>query len=118
MQLLDDITGAMVGLLPAVRNESMLGRAEVRQLFVVPRVGTIAGSMVVEGKASRDAHCRLVRDGTQVFEGKMGSLRRFKEDVREVPNGNECGIGITNFNDLKIGDEIEIFEVEEVPATL
>ncbi|MDG2335657.1 MAG: translation initiation factor IF-2 [Myxococcota bacterium] len=118
MQLLDDITSAMVGLLPAVRNESLLGRAEVRQLFVVPRVGTIAGSMVVEGKASRDAHCRLVRDGIQVFEGKMGSLRRFKEDVREVSNGSECGIGITNFNDLKIGDEIEIFEVEEVPATL
>jgi len=118
MQLLDDITAAMVGLLPAVRNESLLGRAEVRQLFVVPKVGTIAGSMVVEGKASRDAHCRLVRDGIQVFEGKMGSLRRFKEDVREVPNGTECGIGITNFNDVKIGDEIEIFEVEEVPATL
>ncbi|HIL81333.1 MAG TPA: translation initiation factor IF-2 [Myxococcales bacterium] len=118
MQLLDEVRGAMAGLLPPVRNESMLGRAEVRQLFVVPRVGTIAGSMIVEGKASREAHCRLVRDGVQVYEGRMGSLRRFKEDVREVANGTECGISIANFNDLKVGDQIEIFEVEEVPATL
>jgi translation initiation factor IF-2 len=118
MELLDEVRAAMAGLLPPVRNESMLGRAEVRQLFVVPRVGTIAGSMIVEGKASREAHCRLVRDGVQVYEGKMGSLRRFKEDVREVANGTECGISIANFNDLKVGDQIEIFEVEEVPATL
>jgi translation initiation factor IF-2 len=118
MELLDEVRGAMAGLLPPVRNESLLGRAEVRQLFVVPRVGTIAGSMIVEGKASREAHCRLVRDGVQVYEGRMGSLRRFKEDVREVPNGTECGISIANFNDLKVGDQIEIFEVEEVPATL
>ena len=118
MQLLDEIRAAMAGLLPPVRKENMLGRADVRQLFVVPRVGTIAGSMIVEGKAARDAHCRLVRDGVQVYEGRMGSLRRFKEDVREVSNGTECGIGIVNFNDLKVGDEIEIFEVEEVPATL
>ena len=77
-----------------------------------------AGSIIVEGKANRDGHCRLVRDGVQVYEGRLGSLRRFKDDVREVPNGTECGIGIANFNDVKVGDEIEIFEVEEVPATL
>ena len=118
MDLLDEVRAAMAGLLPPVRKESMLGRAEVRQLFVVPKVGTIAGSIIVEGKASRDAHCRLVRDSVQVYEGRMGSLRRFKENVREVSNGTECGISIANFNDLKVGDEIEIFEVEEVPATL
>ena len=118
MELLDEVRAAMAGLLPPVRNESLLGRVEVRQLFVVPRVGTVAGSMVVEGKATREAHCRLVRDGVQVYEGKVGSLRRFKEDVREVSNGTECGISIANFNDVKVGDEIEIFEVQEVPATL
>jgi translation initiation factor IF-2 len=118
MELLDEVRAAMAGLLPPVRKESMLGRAEVRQLFVVPKVGTIAGSIIVEGKASRDAHCRLVRDSVQVYEGRMGSLRRFKENVREVSNGTECGISIANFNDLKVGDEIEMFEVEEVPATL
>jgi translation initiation factor IF-2 len=118
MQLLDEVRAAMAGLLPPVRKESLMGRAEVRQLFIVPRVGTIAGSIIVEGKANRDAHCRLVRDGVQIYEGRMGSLRRFKEDVREVANGTECGISIANFNDVKVGDEIEIFEVEEVPATL
>jgi translation initiation factor IF-2 len=118
MELLDEVRAAMAGLLPPVRSENLLGRVEVRQLFVVPRVGTVAGSMVVEGKAAREAHCRLVRDGVQVYEGKVGSLRRFKEDVREVSNGTECGISIANFNDLKVGDEIEIFEVQEVPATL
>jgi translation initiation factor IF-2 len=118
MELLDEVRAAMAGLLPPVRSENLLGRVEVRQLFVVPRVGTVAGSMVVEGKASREAHCRLVRDGVQIYEGKVGSLRRFKEDVREVSNGTECGISIANFNDLKVGDEIEIFEVQEVPATL
>ncbi len=118
MDLLDEVRASMAGLLPPVRRETLLGRAEVRQLFMVPRVGTIAGSIIVEGKANRDGHCRLVRDGVQVYEGRLGSLRRFKDDVREVPNGTECGIGIANFNDVKVGDEIEIFEVEEVPATL
>ncbi|MFP6640083.1 MAG: translation initiation factor IF-2, partial [Myxococcota bacterium] len=79
---------------------------------------TIAGSMVVEGKVQRDASCWLVRDGVQIYEGEVASLRRFKDDVREVPNGNECGIGISKFNDVKPGDEIEVFEVEEVPATI
>ena len=118
MDLIDEVKGAMSGLLPPLRRETMLGRAEVKQIFTIPRMGTIAGSMVVEGKVQRNAHCRLVRDGVQVYEGEVESLRRFKDDVREVSNGSECGIGISNFNDVKPGDEIEVFEVEEVPATI
>ena len=118
MDLLDQVKAAMEGLLPPLRRETMLGRAEVKQIFTIPRLGTIAGSMVVEGKIQRDAACRLVRDGVQVYEGEVASLRRFKDDVREVPNGTECGIGISNFNDVKPGDEIEVFEIEEVPATI
>ena len=118
MDLIDEVKAAMAGLLPPVRREKMQGRAEVKQPFTIPKIGTIAGSVVVEGKVTRDAHCRLVRDGVQVYEGKISSLRRFKDDVREVANGMECGIGIENYNDVKIGDEVEFFEVEEVPATL
>ena len=118
MELIDEVRAAMAGLLPPLRRETMLGRAQVKQIFTIPRMGTIAGSMVVEGKVQRNAHCRLVRDGVQVYEGQVESLRRFKDDVREVSNGSECGIGITNFNDVKPGDEIEVFEVEEVPATI
>ena len=118
MDLIDEVKAAMAGLLPPVRREKMLGRAEVKQPFTIPKIGTIAGSLVVEGKVTRDAHCRLVRDGVQVYEGKISSLRRFKDDVREVANGMECGIGIENYNDVKMGDEVEFFEVEEVPATL
>jgi translation initiation factor IF-2 len=118
MDLLDQVRAAMAGLLPPVRKESMLGRAEVRQIFTIPKIGTIAGSLIVEGKAVRGAHCRLVRDGVQVYEGRMGSLRRFKDDVKEVPGGTECGIGIENYSDIKVGDEIEVFDVEELPATL
>jgi translation initiation factor IF-2 len=118
MDLLDQVKAAMAGLLPPVRKESMLGRAEVRQIFTIPKIGTIAGSLIVEGKAVHGAHCRLVRDGVQVYEGRMGSLRRFKDDVKEVPSGTECGIGIENYSDIKVGDEIEVFDVEELPATL
>ncbi|MBW2382162.1 MAG: translation initiation factor IF-2 [Deltaproteobacteria bacterium] len=118
MDLLDQVKAAMAGLLPPVRKESMLGRAEVRQIFTIPKIGTIAGSLIVEGKAVRGAHCRLVRDGVQVYEGRMSSLRRFKDDVKEVPSGTECGIGIENYSDIKVGDEIEVFDVEELPATL
>jgi len=118
MALLDEVRDAMAGLLPPTIKENMLGRAEVLQTFTIPKIGTIAGSQVIEGKMVRNAHARLVRDGVQVYDGMLGSLRRFKDDVREVINGTECGIGIENFNDVKIGDVIECYEVEEVPATL
>jgi len=114
----DDVQKAMVGLLPPTISENFLGRAEVRQTFSVPRVGTIAGCYVAEGTMRRNASVRLLRDGVQVYEGRIGSLKRFKDDVREVQTGFECGIGIEGYNDVKVGDVIEAFVVEEKPATL
>ncbi len=114
----EDVQNAMLGLLPPTVSEEFLGRAEVRKTFSVPRVGTIAGSYVTEGNVRRNASCRLVRDGVQVYEGKLSSLKRFKDDVREVASGFECGIGIENYNDVKVGDVIEFFELKEKPPTL
>ncbi|MEE8580510.1 MAG: translation initiation factor IF-2, partial [Myxococcota bacterium] len=94
MNLLDEVRAAMAGLLPPTVKEKPLGRVEVRELFMVPKLGAIAGSYVSEGVVRRNAQCRLVRDGVQVYDGRIGSLRRFKDDVREVQNGFECGVGI------------------------
>ena len=96
----------------------MLGRAEIRETFTIPKIGTIAGSYILEGKVVRHSHCRVVRDGVQIYAGTVGSLRRFKDDVKEVINGMECGIGVATYNDIKIGDIIEAYELEEKPATL
>ncbi|HZS39012.1 MAG TPA: translation initiation factor IF-2, partial [Polyangia bacterium] len=117
-EALDDVKKAMVGLLAPVKREKAMGKAEVRQTFTIPKVGTICGSFVTEGTVKRNALVRLVRDSVQVYQGKMTSLRRFKEDVREVVQGYECGIGLENFNDVKIGDIIEAYEIEEIAATL
>jgi len=117
-EIIDDVKNAMAGLLPPTVTEKMGGRAEVRELFTVPRVGKIAGSMVAEGAIRRGATCRLIRDGVQIYEGKIGSLKRFKDDAREVNSGFECGIGIEGYNDIKVGDVIETFTLEEKPATL
>lgn len=116
--VVDEVKQAMVGLLPPTVTEKFLGRAEVRDTFTVPKVGTIAGSYVHEGLIRRNASCRLLRDGVQLFEGKVGSLKRFKDDAREVQTGFECGIGIDGYNDIKVGDTIELFELEEKAATL
>ncbi len=118
MALLDDVRGAMAGLLPPTVKEIAQGRAEVRETFVIPKIGTVAGSMITDGLVKRNANCRLVRDGVQIYEGKVGSLRRFKDDVAEVTNGYECGIGISTYNDIKVGDVIEVYELQEEPATL
>ncbi len=118
MEMLDEVKAAMAGLLPPVVSENMLGRAEIRETFTIPKVGTIAGSYILEGKIVRHAHCRVVRDGTIVYTGTVGSLRRFKDDVKEVINGMECGIGVATYNDVKVGDVIEAFELNERPATL
>jgi len=118
MHMLDDVKAAMAGLLPPVVSEHFLGRAEIRETFTIPKVGTIAGCAVLEGKVVRHAHCRVVRDGIQVYEGTVGSLRRFKDDVRQVTHGMECGIGVAHFNDVKIGDVIEAYELESRPAEL
>ena len=118
MAMLDDVKAAMAGLLPPIVSEKLLGRAEIRETFTIPKIGTIAGSYVLEGKVLRNAHCRLVRDGIQIYQGTVGSLRRFKDDVKEVTNGMECGIGVATYNDIKVGDVIETFEREERAATL
>jgi len=112
----DEIKKAMTGLLEPIVRETYLGRAEVRDTFRVPKVGMIAGCYVSDGTIKRDAEVRLLRDNVVVFKGKIGSLRRFKEDVNEVRNGMECGISITNYGDIKVGDVIEVFVTERVAA--
>ncbi len=114
----NDIKSAMEGLLAPTLKEEDLGRAEVREVFNVTKVGTIAGSYVVSGKIVRNAHARLLRDDVVIWTGKLASLRRFKDDVREVANNYECGIGLENYNDIKPGDVIEVYEIKEVKATL
>jgi translation initiation factor IF-2 len=112
----DEIKKAMTGLLDAIIKETYLGRAEVRDTFRVPKVGVIAGCMVIDGVVKRDSEVRLLRDNVVVFKGKVGSVRRFKEDVSEVRTGMECGISIANYGDIKVGDVIEVFVTERVAA--
>jgi translation initiation factor IF-2 len=116
--LLDDVKAAMSGLLEPEFKEVVLGRAEVRQTFRVPNLGTVAGCYVQEGKITRNAEARVLRDNVIVHEGKISSLRRFKDDVREVAHGYECGIGLEKFNDIKDGDVIEAFYMEKIQRTL
>jgi translation initiation factor IF-2 len=108
----------MVGLLEPDIKEEVMGQVEVRDTFTIPKVGTIAGSYVIDGKVVRNSRARLIRDSVQIWEGKLGSLRRFKDDVKEVSNGFECGISLEGYNDVKIGDVIEIYTEKEVAATL
>jgi translation initiation factor IF-2 len=112
--VVDEIKRAMTGMLEPIIKETRLGSAEVRNTFRVPKVGTIAGSYVTDGKITRNAELRLLRDNVVIYEGKIASLKRFKDDVSEVTRGYECGIGIQNFNDLKVGDIIEAFVTERV----
>jgi len=114
----EDIRNAMEGLLAPTFREKALGRVEVRNTFHVSKVGTIAGCFVLEGKIVRNAKARLVRDNVVVWEGTMNSLKRFKDDAREVQAGYECGVGLERYNDVKVGDIIEVFEMEEVKSTL
>ena len=116
-KLVDDIKAAMSGMLSPEIKEVYLGQADVQQTFSVPKVGMVAGCMVSDGKMKRNAGARLLRDGVVVYTGRIASLKRFKEDAREVTKGYECGIGLENFNDIKVGDVIEAFEhVEEARA--
>jgi translation initiation factor IF-2 len=117
-QALEEIRQALSGMLAPEEQEVELGRAEVRALFRVPKLGVVAGCMVTHGTITRGALARLVRDGTIVYTGRVGSLRRFKDDVREVAEGFECGIGLENFQDVHEGDVIEAYEVREVARTL
>jgi len=113
----EEIRAAMIGMLEKIEKEKILGKADVREVFRVPRVGAVAGCMVVNGLIKRTARARLIRDGVVSWEGNIASLRRFKEDVSEVREGYECGIGLENFNDIKVGDQIEAYIVEKVAAT-
>jgi translation initiation factor IF-2 len=115
---IDDVRSALSGLLKPEERETDLGRAEVRALFRVPKVGVVAGCYVLQGTMTRNSRARVVRDGVIVYDGRIGSLRRFKDDVREVAEGYECGIGIENFNDVKEGDVIEAYEIREVAREL
>ncbi|MGI5920617.1 MAG: translation initiation factor IF-2 [Syntrophomonadaceae bacterium] len=117
-EAIDDVKKAMVGLLEPEYKEQYMGRAEVRAIFKVPNVGTIGGSYVIDGKIQRNANVRVLRDGVIVYEGKLSSLKRFKDDVKEVVENYECGIGIEDFNDIKQGDIIEAFVMEEIPRHL
>jgi translation initiation factor IF-2 len=113
-----DVRAAMEGLLEPEYKDVLQGKAEVRELFRVPKVGTIAGSFITEGKITRKSNVRLVRDGIQIFDGKIMSLKRFKDDAKEVLSGFECGIGIEGFNDLKLGDIIEAYTQEKIERKL
>ena len=117
-ELQDEMRLAMMGLLEPTFKENYLGRAEVLNLFRIPKVGTIAGCRVQDGVIRRDSEIKVLRDGEQVFKGKIGSLKRFKDDAREVTNGMECGIGIANFSDLAVGDTLEAFSTEKIAADL
>ena len=113
-QLIDDIRAAIFGMLKPIYKENVIGRAEVRQTFHVPKMGMIAGCSVLDGRVERNARTRVLRDSVIVYDGKISSLRRFKDDVKEVKAGFECGIGIENFNDLKEGDILEAYEIQEI----
>lgn len=117
-EAIEDVKKAMVGLLEPEYREKYLGRAEVRATFKVPNIGTIAGSYIIDGKLQRNAEIRVLRDSVIIYEGKLASLKRFKDDVKEVAEGYECGIGVKDFNDVKEGDVIEAFTMEEIAREL
>jgi len=116
--VVDDIKKAIVGLMESTYEEHVIGRAEVRETFNVAKVGTVAGSYVTEGKIERSEPIRLVRDGVVIYNGNIEALRRFKDDAKEVQRGYECGIKIERYNDIKVGDVIECYRVEEIKPVL
>ena len=113
-EVIDDVEAAMKGMLDPVFKEVVLGQLEIRNTFKVPGVGIIGGAYVLDGKVQRNAQIRLVRDGIVIHEGKISSLKRFKDDAKEVLQGYECGVGIENYNDIKEGDIVEAFTMEEI----
>jgi len=115
---INDIKQAMEGMLAPTFKEHILGRVEVRQIFTIPKIGTVAGCAVLSGKIERNTKARLIRDSVVVHDGKVGSLRRFKDDVKEVASGYECGLMFEKFHDLKPGDVVEPYMLEEISATL
>jgi translation initiation factor IF-2 len=114
----DDVKAAISGMLAPERRESVLGTVEVRNVFKISKVGTVAGCMVTDGLVRRGASVRVIRAGVVIHTGELDSLKRFKEDVREVKSGFECGLSFKNFNDVQVGDQLEVFEVVEVARTI
>jgi translation initiation factor IF-2 len=116
--VVDEVKAALTGMLSPEFTQEIVGLAEVRDVFKSPKLGAIAGCMVTEGTVKRNNPIRVLRDNIVIYEGELESLRRFKDDVNEVRNGMECGIGVKNYNDVKVDDQIEVFEVVEVKRTL
>jgi translation initiation factor IF-2 len=114
----DELKAAMSGMLAPEKREEVIGSAEIRTVFVASKIGTVAGCMVTSGQVTRSAHFRLLRDNVVVYTGELESLKRLKDDVREVKEGFECGIKLKNYNDIKEGDQLEFFEVKEIARTL
>jgi len=114
----DQVKAALTGMLAPEQREQILGLVEIRQVFRVSKVGTIAGCMVLDGLVKRTAHARLLRDNVVIWTGEIDSLKRFKDDVREVKAGFECGLSLKGYDDIKEGDQLEIFEVQEVARSL
>ncbi len=115
---INELKSAMEGMLSPEIEEKVVANLEVRDVFKITKVGTVAGCMVLDGKIHRNSNIRLIRDGIVVFTGNLGSLKRFKDDVKEVSSGYECGLNIDRFNDIKVGDVIEAFETVEVARKL
>jgi translation initiation factor IF-2 len=114
----DDVKAAMSGMLSPEKREQQIGLVEIRQVFRIPKVGAVAGCMVLEGTVRRGALARLLRDNVVTWTGELDSLKRFKDDVKEVKAGFECGLSLKNFDDIQEGDQLEVFEVQEVARTL
>ena len=117
-EAVEDLKSALEGMLAPEEREVVLGEAEIRETFKISGLGTIAGSYVRHGVLRRGSKIRVIRDGVEIYDGRMSSLRRFKDDVREVKEEFECGIGVENFNDVKVGDIIEAYEIEKIARTL
>ena len=113
-----ELKAAMSGMLAPEHKEEVIGTAEIRTVFVASKIGTVAGCMVTHGAVRRDAHFRLLRDNVVIYAGELESLKRVKDDVREVKEGFECGIKLKNYNDIKEGDQLEFFEIKEIARTL
>jgi translation initiation factor IF-2 len=117
-EAVDDVKAALTGLLSPEKKENIIGLVEIRQVFRISKVGSVAGCYVLEGQVRRGSQVRLIRDGVVVHSGELDSLKRFKDDVREVKAGFECGLSLRNYEDIREGDQLEVFEVVEVARTL
>jgi translation initiation factor IF-2 len=114
----DELKAAMSGMLAPEKREEVIGTAEIRTVFVASKIGTVAGCMVTSGSVNRSAHFRLLRNNVVIYTGELDSLKRMKDDVREVKEGFECGVKLKNYNDINEGDQLEFFEIREIARTL